>query len=95
MILFYIFEWENMKVCSCMSFHVQVIMFIIIVIRSVFSDLPFNCNFHNEQPNNVNVACKVRFALGLLSFTIPLLPFLRFISFSKPRNIIQRDLLIL
>ena len=48
----------------------------IIVVRSVIGNQPFDCSFDHDFPNNVKFACKVRFIISLFSLAIPIIPFI-------------------
>ncbi|CAB4398654.1 unnamed protein product [Rhizophagus irregularis] len=89
-------DWENLEICFCASYYIQLIMLLIILIRSIIGDYPFNCNFQGS--NNVKIACKVRLFIGTFSLLIPLLPFLGYKLYFKSNgifNFIKSDILVL
>ncbi|GES80182.1 hypothetical protein GLOIN_2v985889 [Rhizophagus clarus] len=61
-------DWDNIRICSCASFYVQLILFFIILIRSLFSTYPFNCNFHESK--SVMVACREMFLFYNFMYTV-------------------------
>ena len=52
--------------------HIVVILF-----RSIFGTMSFDCSSDQELSSslNVQIACRVRFVTGLSSLAIPLIPF--------------------
>ncbi|GBB89304.1 hypothetical protein RclHR1_00160020 [Rhizophagus clarus] len=75
-----------------------------LITRMNLGEIPFNCNFNYDLPENVKIACKARFISCILDFTLfvsPLVPsiiFLLEIFFSEHDLIsyhLQRNLFVL
>ena len=75
-----------------------------VVTYSYLGQIPFNCNFNYDLPENVKTACKARFISCTLGFSVYALPFIYMLPFllkevikviKRIFNNLQRNLFVL